>query len=234
VSGCDGLIVIAPAIHEIFELRSLYEADVPFVALLTSFDSTPTDAELPCVDADNLAGAHQAVKHLIELGHERIAIVDLAVSQTDHCDRLSGYLAALSESALTIDSRHLLISAQPWNETVFEGQITKWFNGLIAANCMPTAIFCCDLTMTTQTIKVIQQNGLRIPEDISVVGFDDAPFAALMSPPMTLVRQPVFQMGRRAATKLIDHLQASTGKLSGTEHLPTQLIVRQSTAKPRP
>jgi len=231
---CDGLIVVGPAVSELITLQQLASENIPFVALLNSSDASPAFTDLPCIDADNRQGTDDALRHLVELGHKRIGIVNLSTFQTNLYDRLAAYFEALAEAGLSICPEHVLMNSFPWDEGVFQRLIDQWVGKLVRSNRLPTAIFACDFNMTLKTVAALQRLGVRVPDDVSVAGFDDAPVAEHLWPPLTMVRQPVYQMGRRAATRLLEHLKTSRGHLHGTERLPTQLIVRGSTAAPRP
>ena len=110
-SECDGLIIVAPAVYELSELRNLHAANIPFVGLLVSSDADAGDADLPCVDADNRDGVARAVRHLIELGHRRLGIVNLAITSANLNDRLIGSFDAMAAAGVVIDPSHMLVSA---------------------------------------------------------------------------------------------------------------------------
>lgn len=232
-SSCNGMIIIAPTHLEIAQLRDLAAKDIPFVAISTSSSTEAGDKDLPCVDTDNYGGTVEAIEHLLNLGHEKIAIVDLALSNTNHFTRFDAYIDIMGKNQKSIDPNHVLVYGGLWSEPVFEPKIEQWVQKLIDLNRLPTAIFTADITMTLKTLSVLKRYSLHVPEDISIVGFDDTPIAAHVSPPLTLVQQPIYQLGRRAATRLIEHLKTSSGRLYGTELLPTKLIIRKSTICPR-
>lgn len=224
-SALDGILIITPLLYELPTLHTLAASQTPFVAVGMSSHS-PADAALPFVDTDNRQGASDAVQYLLELGHRRIAIVNLATSQANHHDRLEGYRRTLAAADASMDLRDLLL--YPVYDLVhMDERIQEWLSPLLASGSLPTALFACDYSMVTSTLRVLRRNGLRVPEDISVVGFDDPFSAEHLTPALTTVHQPVYQVGRRSAQRLLDAL--STGQSPhGAEVLPTKLIVRDS------
>lgn len=224
-SALDGILIITPLLYELPTLHTLAASQTPFVAVGMSSHS-PADAALPFMDTDNRQGASDAVQYLLELGHRRIAIVNLATSQANHHDRLEGYRRTLAAADASMDLRDLLL--YPVYDLVhMDERIQEWLSPLLASGSLPTALFACDYSMVTSTLRVLRRNGLRVPEDISVVGFDDPFSAEHLTPALTTVRQPIYQVGRRSAQRLLDAL--STGQSPhGAEVLPTKLIVRDS------
>ena len=225
-SALDGILIITPLLYELPTLHALAASQTPFVAVGMSSHS-PADAALPFVDTDNRQGASDAVQYLLNLGHRRIAIVNLATSQANHHDRLEGYRRTLAAADAPMDLRDLLL--YPVYDLVhMDERIQEWLSPLLASGSLPTALFACDYSMVTSTLRVLRRNGLRVPEDISVVGFDDPFSAEHLTPALTTVRQPVYQVGRRSAERLLDALSTGQSSPHGAEVLPTKLIVRDS------
>ena len=231
-SGCDGLLLVAGRGDQLEQIYTLASNDRPFVAMVTWPRNGQPD-DIPCVDADNPGGARQALEHLVGLGHRKIGMVNLALASSDHFERFQTFFDFMAKHNMPLDPGHVLMYGGAWRLDLFEPKIKEWIEGLRAENRLPTAIFCADLGMTLETLKVLNQQGLNVPRDVSLVGFDDTPLAAHFSPPLTLVRQPVYEIGRRAARRLLDHLKTSSGRLFGAERVPTELIIRASTAPPR-
>jgi len=165
-----------------------------------------------------------ALEHLWSLGHTKIAIVDLDLRQTDHQQRWEAFARLMGEAGYPIDPRWALLfpsrSCLDREETV-----RRW----LASVPLPTAIFGADYEMTLAVFKAIKETGLKIPNQISLVGFDDPPMAAFLEPPLTAVRQPVEEIGQRAVRKLYDAIQRGVMP-EETEILMPELVVRSSAA----
>lgn len=226
--GLDGMVLIAHCLDDLPALRRLAAQGVRFVAAgLSSLDAA--DAALPCVDTDNVRGASEAVRHLLGLGHRRIALVNLATRNSNHADRLEGYRRAMAAAGLAVSPADMVLF--PTHDSGrFEDQIEDWLLRVRAAGPLPTAIFACDYLMALATLRVLRRHGLGVPEDVSLVAFDDPLSAAHLTPPLTTVRQPVYRLGRRAALRLLQTLQGES-RPPGMEILPTELIVRESTRR---
>ena len=177
----------------------------------------PDYPKLPWVDVDNVTGAKSMLEHLIGLGHRRIATIAGPQSNVAGRDRLKGYRLALAEAGIACDEA-----------LVAQGDYTE-DSGYYAAQRLlpaePTAIFAASDSMAIGAIKALTQAGRRVPEDVSVGGYDDAPAATLVSPPLTTVQQSVIDLGKTAAEKLIRLLENHRTHTQ-TQLLSTRLIVR--------
>ena len=225
-SGLDGMLLITPSRDDLPTLHQLADDGIVFVAVGIS-SSDPEDAALPCVDTDNVRGAAEAVRHLLGMGHTRIALVNLATAHSNHYDRLEGYRRAMKAANLTVTPDDLVLF--PTYETAqFEDRIEEWLLRVKSSGSLPTAVLASDYMMALTTLRVLRRHNLRVPENISLVSFDDPLSAAHLTPPLTTVRQPVYRLGRRAAQRLLHALQGNSC-LQGMEILPTELIIRAST-----
>jgi LacI family transcriptional regulator len=182
-------------------------------------------ARLTSVGSTNFAGGLAATHHLLDLGHRRIGYVGGPASAACNLARLHGYRAAMeAEGALVLDGyvrqRHFR-----YDDGVVEGA------ALLGLQTPPTAVFAASDEIALGVIEAARSRGLRIPEDLSVVGFDDTHVARLSSPPLTTVRQPLREMG---AVALRTALRLAAGDQLESHHveLATQLVERQSTAPP--
>ena len=183
----------------------------------------PASSDLPTIDSDNLNGARLATQHLIDLGHRRIALLagraDLQSAQL----REQGYRQALANAGIDIDPD--LIRSGDYDPDV-SADAARW---LLAKDDPPTAIFAANDVTAIASIRVAEELGLRVPQDLSVVGFDNIPDSALCEPPLTTVEQPIHEMGRIATEALIKLIN---GEVLDASHvtLPTKLVLRRSTA----
>ncbi|MBK8023070.1 MAG: LacI family DNA-binding transcriptional regulator [Chloroflexi bacterium] len=179
-----------------------------------------TDYPLDTLFLDNTAAARMAVEFLIEAGHRRIAM--LAGTSPPRQDRLRGYRQALEQHGIIYDET--LVEANDFS--VAEGK--RGMAVLLTRIPRPTAVFAASDLLAMGAMLSIQQAGLRIPQEIAVVGFDDIFAAELVSPPLTTVAQFQDQMGRRAAEMLFERLSGRVTAPGRRENMPYQLIVRGS------
>ncbi len=172
------------------------------------------------VSADKISGAKQAVEHLVQLGHRRIAFVS---NQSVHAnlDRFTGYRQALRKHDISIDNSLIVVG-----DGMLEGG-ARAGHQLLNLPQPPTAIFCFNDMTAVGVLTALGEAGLQVPRNCSVVGFDDLEISAYFSPPLTTVRQPCYQMGQ-AAIRMLLQLIRGESDVQG-EILPTELVVRQST-----
>ena len=213
---CDGVMLLVPPADSSL-ISALHETDTPFVIVSSHH---PND-EISSVDVADQAGAFELVSHLLGLGHRRIAFVlnsgDLRFYFAR--ERLAGYRQALETAGIAFDPS-LVIEAHTLPE-----HVRRW--GPKSAGDAPTAAFCIFDERAFNLLQILADQGLKVPQDISVVGFDDVPEAAACSPALTTVRQPITRIGERATELLLARINGSLTP-GMKEYLPTELIVRQS------
>ncbi|MWA15191.1 LacI family DNA-binding transcriptional regulator [Streptomyces sp. BA2] len=218
----DGVIlvtsVLEPGLHD--ELRRL---GVPLV-VIDPAGSPATEA--PTVGATNWAGGMAATEHLLGLGHRRIGFIEGPPRLLCSRARLDGYRAALDVAGVPVDDE-LIVPGDFYHASGFTG-----CNQLLDLADPPTAVFASSDQMALGAIEALRRRGLRVPEDMSVVGFDDLPEVRWSAPPLTTVRQPLSDMGKLAARAVLD-LARSVAPASPRVELATELVVRASTAAPR-
>ena len=217
----DGLILVLPR-NPIDYVELLSSQNFPFVLI----DHQGTGENCPAIGSTNWQGAYYATNYLIQLGHRRIGFITGWLDLGCAIDRLEGYKAALKNNKIPLNN-DLIFEATFAQLDGYEG--TKKFLDLKKP---PTAIFASNDVMAIAAMDAVRERGLRIPEDISIIGFDDVPQASLVRPSLTTVRQPLEQMGRTAAQILLDILRNPNHSHQRIE-LPTELIIRDSTAKPK-
>jgi LacI family transcriptional regulator len=218
---CDGvLLIMAPEGPAHARRRAqLQQFRLPIVYV----DRAP-DFDADMVVADNLNSAKEAVRHLLALGHRRIGVVAADLAVAVHRDRLEGYRQALREAGLS-PSAALEALAKP---TVADGYAAT--AQLLARRDRPTAIFVTSNRITMGTMSAIEAHGLRCPQDISVIGYDNYEWHDVYHPKMTTIAQPTYLMGARAAELLIRRM--TTGyhaKEPQQMLLKSTLIIREST-----
>lgn len=215
---CDGFLVLQGITDSL--LRVLEKSSKPIV--LVNFWRSPTS--LPVVRADNFVSARDAVRHLIELGHRRIAYISGTENSGQNGQRLQGYLAALAE--------HGIEPAPQWLETGNFSHLSGLEAGTRLLNLpqRPTAIFAASDRVAFGVMEAARTAGLRLPEDLSIVGYDDIEAAALATPPLTSIRPPLQRLAEAAVQELMARIENSAQQHSCIE-LPSQVIIRASTAR---
>ena len=173
-------------------LSQLQHRGFPIVVL----DDQRVHDDMPWISPDNRAGAMQAVGRLLTLGHRRIAHITGPMAHLCSQERLAGYRAALADAKLAFEPELVLQG----DFTSRGGQATA--DHLLSMAQPPTAIFVANDDMAYGVLTAARCRGFRVPEDVALIGFDDAGPSAFTKPPLTTVRQPFFEMGRRAATTL--------------------------------
>jgi LacI family transcriptional regulator len=208
-------VIMTPATKATAEL--LVSRGVPVVEADRRLATSLCDA----VVIDNERGAREAVSHLIELGHTRIGLLVAKTTWTTDAGRLEGYRAALASAGLRADRSLVLKVAAHAADAV------ERIDALVE-NERPTAIFAANNVLAEQAWRVLRARGLEIPRDLSLVAFDDVPWMEMVQPPITAVRQPAFEMGRRSARLLLRRLEEpSAGRT--VEVLQPELVIRGST-----
>ena len=187
---------------------------------------SPELTDFPSVHIDNVAAAEEATNYLISQGHKRIAMISGQESSLLMKDRELGYRTAMQQAQLPI--------SDGW---VVEGDLTIPGTRTATRNLMhhdnrPTAIFCANDETAIACIHEVKSAGLRVPADISIVGFDDIPYAEIIDPPLTTIHQPAEEIGERVMYRLCRRINAGNGQNSEPEIVPHKLVIRQSVAKP--
>ncbi len=180
---------------------------------------------IPSVDVDNIDAAVQAVDHLVGLGHKRIAFINGLMSSKYSVERLTGYRKALKKNHLP-SHRELVVESDFTQEGGYQSM-----KKCLSLPQPPTAVLVINDYSAMGVLRAAKEMGFRVPEDISIVGFGDVPFASMVDPPLTTVREPFQRIGRDAADMLLKLIQR---KRVAKKHvvLPVELIVRKSTAPP--
>jgi DNA-binding LacI/PurR family transcriptional regulator len=214
--------VILPPIHQHSKVvEGLIESGVPIVCV----DRKLVRENVDTVVINNEKGGYMAVKHLIDLGHRRIAILSSSPQFSSFEERQKGYEKALTDHGIEIDLAYIKEGDPRSSETA--RVLTK---ELIALETPPTAIFATNNLMTLGVIEAINEKKMKIPADISVIGFDDMPWAKAITPPLTVIKQPGYEMGRRAAELMFQRVEDPKREPVQIMMEPS-MIVRKSTGK---
>jgi LacI family transcriptional regulator len=210
----DGVVVSSMLMDDPL-IERLSESRRPFLTI----GRHPTNDHINFVDVDNRAGAYQGVSYILLTGRRRIGIINGPRKMIAGIDRYQGYQDALRERGM-----HTL------PEMAVEGEFTD-ISGYLAMKRLlpqrPDAVFVASDAMAFAAMRAIQEAGLRIPDDIAVVGFDDIPAAATSNPTLTTVRQPILRTGSVAAEMLIERIEHPDSQPCRIV-LPTELVIRAS------
>jgi LacI family transcriptional regulator len=217
----DGVLFV-PTSADSAAAALLRARGVPAVALDRRVAGEPMDT----VRGDSEGGADELVRHLIGLGHTRIAVLTGPVSVSTAADRVAGYRRAMAAAGLSVDER--LVCADDFT-TAGGYRSTR---RLLAEGPRPTAIFGGNNFIAFGAYRALREAGLRVPGDVSLVTFDDLPEAWLMQPFLTTVNQPAYEIGRQATTLLVERLGGRAAPEAREIVLPATLIVRRSSGPP--
>jgi LacI family transcriptional regulator len=211
-----GYLLLAPAEGD-QTLKYAEEKQIPTILLNSS------SSRFSCVDLDNVTAAYEAVSHLLKLGHENVAILNGNLDVSNGKDRFEGYKKALADHGRPLDRS--LVENGAFDNAKGRAAMKR----LLALKDRPTAVFAANDHMAFGAMQAVREAGLRVPQDVAVAGFDDADASAFVTPPLTTVRQPFFQMGFEAARYLAE---AVTGQNSGFQPqrilVQGKLIIRES------
>ncbi len=218
----DGMLLLGSNLP--FDASKEEQRNLPPMVMANEF---APELELPTVHIDNLTAAYEAVNYLHELGHKRIACIAGPESLPLSHYRLQGYIQALRRNGITVDNDYIIRG-----DFSYEAGAQSFASLMELPHPPPTAIFSHNDVMAVGAIWQAKQLGLRIPQDVSLVGFDDLKLSQFCDPPLTTVAQPRYQIGQQAMLLLLEQLQGHSVQ-SGSRLLDTELIIRESTAAPK-
>jgi LacI family transcriptional regulator len=224
----DGVLLV-PARSSGESLRMLRSHGVPVVVL----DRRVRARQVVCVRTDSEAGAYALTRHLIDLGHRRIAVLSGRREISTSHDRVAGARRALQEAGLTLPEALIRFGGfnfGPMNQA--DGHVMA-LNVLAAPGGPPTAIFCANNFIAFGAMRALREQGLAIPEDISVVAFDDLPEGWVSEPFLTVASQPAYEIGHRAAEMLLARLAGEPEEECRDVVFPFDLKIRRSSGPPR-
>ncbi len=213
----DG-VIIAPYSSDAAELAELRMRNVPTVVIDRAIHGWDVDS----VRGDSLGGAYALVNHLLALGHRRIAMLAGPLSTTTAADRVAGYRLALARAGVEDDEA--LIRFGEYKASAGEQMTAQMFD----SGARPTAIFAANNAIAMGVITELSRRGLRIPQDVALVSFDDLPDTSRLFPFLTVAAQPAYEIGVSAAQLLFDRLGSSEMLPPRHVVLPTRLLIRHS------
>ena len=215
----DGVLLV-PATDSSASLQLLNKHGLPVVVLDRRLSAGGVDE----VRTDSEAGAYVVVRHLLDLGHRRIAVLTGPETVSTAVDRVAGYRRAMAEEGLRPDDGLVVFGG--YNEASGY-EMTRL---ILAAEPRPTAIFAANNFIAFGAIGALRDAGLRAPEDMSIAVFDDLPPGWVFDPFLTVVSQPAYEIGKQAAELMLERLAGKAPAEPRTIVLPSELIIRRSTA----
>ena len=215
---CDGMLFISHAMSE-EEVRMIVETGLPVVLIGDNQYKLPVST----IDVDNVAASYEAVRHLILLGHRRIGMLQGWGSSSNDA-RVQGYRKAHEDAGVDIDDS-LIIPSRAWEESG-----TEHARSLLSLpqTLRPTAFFSFNDQVAFGVLRVARELGIDVPRELSVVGFDDVDHAAMSTPPLTTIHQPLRTVGERAVDNLISLIKGDV-EVGHRDIVPHRLVVREST-----
>lgn len=213
--GVDGIIMVPTSINSVPRIEGI---DIPVVFV----DRYIRGVNVSYVGIDNEKAGYNATRHLIGIGHRYIGFISGPSGESTSEDRLLGYRRALEEAGLSINS--MFIKYTDWS--LQQGfQTTK---ELLSLKIRPSAVVVMGDTCALGVINAVKDEGLKIPEDMALISFDDLIFASFLEVPLTTVRQPVEQLGRACVELFFEQVQSKEKPRSRKIVLDTELIIRKS------
>ncbi len=212
----DGIVYLAPALSE-RALKKIKEKKIPVIIINDRYPG------ISYIDTDNKQGASKAAQYLIELGHTDIAIINGDMSTVNACDRYKGYKMALSKAGIELNKDMVKQGKFSEDSGFYE------MENILSEKKIPTAVLCANDLIAIGAIKAIKEKNLKVPQDISVIGFDDLLISFYFTPSLTTVRQPLFHLGKEAVVTLISVIMGERENNQKIE-IETKLIKRESTA----
>ncbi len=223
-SDC-GLIVISPAEDSLEDLLTFSRQGSPIVILGASWG----DYGFNLVDSDNFLGAGLAVNHLADLGHRRILFVGAAPESSNTIDRVRGFRLAMKARQIPLSDEDVWVVNHP---ECLDPETEIALAQRLAKSDRPTAVFAAGPVLAMQVLAVAQRSGLSVPDDLSIIGYDDPTFLSLAYPSITTIRQPMDAMARSACNLLLSRMITHDPR-PAKEVLDPEIIIRSTTSVPR-
>jgi LacI family transcriptional regulator len=225
----DGIIVAA-SVENPLVLNEAQQRKIPIV----TFDRRIEDNEFDCICFDNVKGSEMAVNYLFSLGHRQIGFITISTNSASHSERLTGYKNAHEKAGIPINNRYIK-DGRYQNKRIklynFEMDVGFELAAELLKECPEVAaIFAVNDLVALGALR-LGQKGIRIPEDLSVIGFDNISLTEMVTPALTTINQPIYQMGQQAAKLLIGKISEGKNYLVEPKHsllFSSELVVRDS------
>ncbi|WP_094550443.1 LacI family DNA-binding transcriptional regulator [Petroclostridium xylanilyticum] len=220
----QGVILLGSRVYDKL-INKLIEIKFPFVLIGRVLkDAIPEGAQINHVDTDSINDSMAAVSYLISQGHRRIGCVHAPLKYVVSQDRYSGYCIALRHAEIPVDDSIIVDGGYSWQDAEKAARI------ILQQKNPPTAIFATDDLKAIGVMKAAYSLGLKVPEDLSIMGHNDYDFAQMVEPPLSTVRVPIYELGKVAAEIMLEQIK-NPGHPPKQVILPTQLVIRNSIIK---
>ncbi len=217
----DGIIIMSQSPKDDVFIAHVLKEEIPLVVLNREIDGQKVTTVL----SDDIKGAYNATKFIIDQGHRKIAIIEGKSEFKTSQKRKIGFLNALKEAEIRFKKKFSIIG----NYDIESGHAAMCY--LLELEERPTAVFCSNDDMAVGAMKAIFEKGLKIPDDISLVGYDDNGFTAYLSPALTTVKRPLEQISQEGIKILLKKINEGNGTKANIIHLNTELKIRESVKK---
>lgn len=223
-SFIDGLIIsVSTETKNHLYLKEVHEKGLPIVFV----DRVIDEIETHKVIADNFKGAYKATTHLINKGYSKIALVSNHAGLSIAKERLEGYKAALSEAKIPVKDNMIVFCD---HGGMLYSEVESAMNSLMRLRTKPDAIFAGSDKITTGCMRFMKNKKIRVPEDLALIGFSNNDLTELLSPPLSVIKQPAFEMGEAAMTLLLSMMESKRPQQKfETRIQSTELLIRKST-----
>lgn len=223
-SSIDGLIIsVSTETSNYSYLKQLHDRGLPIVF----FDRAIDDIETHKVIADNFKGAYKATKHLLEKGYKKIALISNNINLSIAKDRIEGYKAALTEYKIPV--RENLIAYCDHGGMIYE-EVEQSMLKLLRQKQKPEAVFAASDKITTGCLRFLKSKRIKVPEQLGLIGFSNTDLTELLNPPLSVIKQPAFEMGKAAMELMLSMIQGKRQQVKfETRIQSTELIIRKST-----
>ena len=217
----DGIITVSQDIKDDKFIYYVEKMKIPQVIINREFLSEHSD----CIYTNEKEIVKLSIKHFIDCGHRKIAFVKGTNNYSSTKSRLSGYFEALKENSINVDEKYILNG----DYNIDSG--FKAMHKILSLSSKPTAIFFGSDNMALGALKYISQNNLKVPQDFSIIGFDNAEFTYYLSPSLTTIERPNFSIVTEAINRLLSRIEKPSPKAPLLKCIPSKLIFRDSTKK---
>lgn len=216
----DG-ILMAPVGKESRHIKAIFDRGFPIVLVDRYFD----DSKIPYVTSNNYQGGYDGTVHLINHGHRRIGFIQGIPDSKPSTERLRGFQQALSDNGIPFDAK--LVHGSKFESS--DGYYST--RTLLGQADPPSALFSCSSVAALGAMKACMEMGLRVPEDVSLIGFDEYPYASLLATPLTTIAQQAEALGEVSSQLLLDWLSSGNPPSAVATELDTEIHARASVAK---